>query len=233
MSFDADLVALVGLLAESLSLQAPVSPVVEQLRTLARPDAEPPTSEDLVKWREQVTALIDDLRASREARRQKALAAVMAARLDKATGLPGSSTAQAEIERAAAREEPPLIAVLVLDQLRVLNARFGRNVGDDVLAFAASELSRQLSDAGALYRWNGPAFVLISSLSEAKRQELESRLNQLAASRIDKTIEVEERSIHVKVTFSWHVHALAPSESVIQITRILDDAVAATAATKT
>jgi GGDEF domain-containing protein len=225
----ADLVAILATLADGLSMLTPAPEIIESMRALGEPGKDLPEASALAGWRTQLTAFVDEIRAARELRRQKAWAAVSAGRMDQATRLPGVTAAQAEIEKAAAMEEPPLLAVMALDQLRMLNARFGRDFSDQVLAFAATELSRHTADAGALFRWNGPAFVLVSSLASPQRSQLETKLASLANNRIDTTVTVENRSIHVKVTFSWYVHPLARCEPVIDVTRALDDLMASKA----
>jgi GGDEF domain-containing protein len=220
------LLAIIALLADGVSWPGPTPEILEHIRNLAEPDRDLPDALVLADWRQQLSGFIEEIRGVREVRRQKALAAVSAARLDQATGLPGSTAAQAEIEKAVLRDQAPRIAVLVLEQLRLLNARFGRSVGDEIFTFAASELSRLLADFGVLFRWNGPAFLLVTSAAGSKGGALEEKLSELATNRIDRIVQIEDRSIHVKITFSWHIHPLAPGEGIIQISRALDDAVA-------
>ncbi|HEX4159264.1 MAG TPA: diguanylate cyclase [Rhizomicrobium sp.] len=220
------LLAILGLLADGISATGNAAELLDRIRSLAEPGHELPDALVLAEWRQELSGVIDGLNAARELRRQRALAAVSAARVDKVSGLPGATVAQAEIEKAAGLERPPLLALLVFEQLRALNARFNSTIGDQVMAFAAGELARLLADAGALFRWNGPAFLLVSSFDHTKREALERKLNDLAISRIVTTVGLEDRSIHVKVTFSWHVQVIASAERADRISRDLDEVVA-------
>lgn len=211
------------LVAEGLSFSASVPAAITEIQELDPFEA--PSPSQLARWHAEVTPFVAEVRAARELRRQRALAAVSAARKDPASGLPGVTSAQAELEKAISGGQGCAVAVLVLEQLRVLNARFGRAIGDEILALAAMELARQLADLGTLFRWNGPALLLVSNTPLEKLSLLETRLHELASNRIEKTIEVENRSIHLKLTFTWHLRTLDASTGVIDVSRALDDVV--------
>jgi GGDEF domain-containing protein len=147
-------------------------------------------------------------------------------RLDEATGLEGFTSAETRIEKCLVEGNRTLVAILVLDQLRALNARFGRGIGDQVMALAAEDLSKEFSNVGQLYRWNGPAFVLVANTKTTQPETLDQKIKVLASRRMEKTVNVENRSIHLKISFSWHLEIAESGASAVSVSRLLDDYVA-------
>lgn len=146
---------------------------------------------------------------------------------DAATGLPGPAAAQQLLSNRLSEGHPTFAAILVLDQLRALNARFGRTVGDEVLKLAAQGLADALDGAGILHRWRGPAFVVICTEGERQADDLGDNVRKLDAKRLESTISVESRSIHVKLTFSWNLERVPHSADLAA--REFDDFVAGNA----
>ncbi len=144
---------------------------------------------------------------------------------DSATGLPGPAAAQQLMTYRLKESQQTFAAILVLDQLRALNARFGRMVGDDVLKLAAQGLGTALDGSGILHRWRGPAFLVVCTKGQAQADDLEARIRKLIAKRLESTITVESRSIHVKITFTWKLEHVAVSA--VAAAREFDDFVTA------
>jgi GGDEF domain-containing protein len=147
--------------------------------------------------------------------------------VDGTTGLEGVLAFTGKIGQHVTAAKPLPVAVLVLDQLRALNARFGRIVGDRVLGLVAGDLAREFESFGELHRWNGPAFALLGNERLRTTGALDERIKSVAARRIEKTVDVESRSIHFKISFSWETHLVQEGWSVDTLTRALDDYVAA------
>lgn len=222
----ADAVSWVALLAEGLSMVSNSPEALSKLKSSASTGTLP-EPEVLAAFRPDILAFIDELRSAREQRRQRALAAVAAARMDQTTGLPGVSAAQSELERAIAAQKSQCVGVLVIEQLRMLNARFGRAIGDMVFGSTARHIAKALGEFGVLYRWNGPAFLLIASAGIDSPDKVIDKLSSIATSRIDNTVEVEDRALHVKTTFSFHVQQIAENDQILALSQSLDDVVAA------
>lgn len=146
-------------------------------------------------------------------------------KVDLATGLENAGAAESAFARRLDENGKGLVAILVLDQLRALNARFGRAVGDQVLALATVDLNRELSNIGQLYRWNGPSFVVVADVA-LQREALDDKLLAIAARRIEKTVAIENRSIHVKLSFSFHIQPLSTESTPAIVARNFDDYVA-------
>ena len=143
---------------------------------------------------------------------------------DSATGLPGPAQAQSLIADCIAENKPLFLLLAVFGQLRALNARFGRSVGDEVLSGIAEDFAREFGgDFGTLFRWHGPALVLASDKGATQARVLEQRMKSLAAKRLEKTVNIESRSIHLKIVFSWEMQELNPDNSTEAAVNRLND----------
>jgi GGDEF domain-containing protein len=78
---------------------------------------------------------------------------------DNLTGLPNQRSVQEALDRMVAqakRQDADLAAIVIdLDHFKALNDRYGRQVGDEALASAATLLCRHVRDADFVGRWGG------------------------------------------------------------------------------
>ncbi len=124
------------------------------------------------------------------------------ARADSVTGLPLRPQAEAALTELARANSKAYAAVLVLDRLSSLNARFGREAGDTILAAFARAVKSQLTSDDQLFRWDGP--VLLALMPRPSGLELvRSELSRMMETRMEHTIETPSRSIMIPVTPRW------------------------------
>jgi GGDEF domain-containing protein len=212
-----ELTSMLLLLSSAVSYMAPRSPDLrQQIHTAQEILKGNPSVESLKSLRgdlaEALTSYYSDSQIARPA-----------STVDGTTGLEGVLSFTGKIGHHVTAAKPIAVAVLVLDQLRALNARFGRAVGDRVLGLVAGDLSREFEDFGELHRWNGPAFALLANENLRTTSALDEQIKSVAAHRIEKTVAVEGRSIHFKISFSWETHLVQAGWSVATLTRMLDD----------
>ena len=128
------------------------------------------------------------------------------ARKDPLTGLTERAGAEAALAAAVKESQPVFAAVFVADRLDMINARFGRAVGDDVLLFFCHHIAHGLKEADRLYRWTGPAILAIlhrdSSVASARED-----INGLFARRLTMNVTSENRSVLLAVPAKWMVFA--------------------------
>jgi len=149
---------------------------------------------------------------------------------DAATGLAGPGAARQLVAKLLAGGKAVTVAMLLLDQLPVLNSRLGRTVGDAALLTTAQYLAAELAEYGALLRWNGPAFVLVAEQSQASFEVVEKRIREIGSTRFDRDIDVDHKPVHFSITFSWTVHRVDSAESAEGVARKLDAFISARAA---
>jgi diguanylate cyclase (GGDEF)-like protein len=216
--------AMVKLLAETLLSAVPgTHPAADNLKALASDMQGPVDTAQLKAHRTALSACAGPLQRELLKMRATGESGPEGQPADSATGLPGPGSAQYLIGSRLQEGQQTFAAVLVLDQLRALNARFGRNVGDEVLLQIAQELDGQLGDSGVLHRWRGPAFLVVCTQGKRQATRLEQQVRDMVAKRLEKTINVESRSIHVKITFTWQVQEVSAEEPVETAVRRFDD----------
>jgi GGDEF domain-containing protein len=128
------------------------------------------------------------------------------ARKDPLTGLIERAGAEAALAAAVKEGRPAYAAVFVADRLDMINARFGRSVGDDVLVFFCQHIARWLKETDRLYRWTGPA-VLAVLHRETSVASVREETNALFARRLTMNVTSENRSVLLAVPAKWMVFA--------------------------
>lgn len=78
--------------------------------------------------------------------------------LDELTGLPSRRSLQEELGRL---RDKYTVAMLDIDFFKKINDKYGHDVGDDVLRFLASILSRELTNEGKAFRYGGEEFTIL------------------------------------------------------------------------
>jgi diguanylate cyclase (GGDEF)-like protein len=80
---------------------------------------------------------------------------------DPLTGFPARAEAEACLAKALESSPNVAAAVFVIQRLPQINSRFGYSTGDEVLKSFAGYLRERVASADRLFRWSGPAFVVI------------------------------------------------------------------------
>ena len=128
------------------------------------------------------------------------------ARRDPLTKLPERPGAEAALAAAVKESQPVFAAVFVTDRLDLINARFGRAVGDDVRLFFCQHVAKALKEADRLYRWTGPAILAILHRTTSLASVRED-MNGLFAKRLTMNVTSENRSVLLAVPAKWMVFA--------------------------
>jgi GGDEF domain-containing protein len=183
--------------------------------------------DDIRKLKERLSRCLIDLREERmrqSLQAEKTIGGMKSAipgnvkELDDATGL--GSRPDAETALAAARDSGAnaYVALFTIDHLHGLNSRFGRTVGDRIIMLFAQHLAQSLNN---VYRWSGPAFLAIFENEggiERAKQELIPALT-----RLETTIEVNQRTVLVPINYSWVMHSIREHDRVTTLIHKLDE----------
>jgi len=144
---------------------------------------------------------------------------------DLVTGLPGRIAAEEAFEAKIATGKDFVAALFVLDRMASINGRFGRAVGDEILVTGAHALAQKLTGT-TLYRWSGPAFAAVFDPA-VNGAQAELRAKQAAATRVEKNIDVEDRSILIVITYSCHVQKVTSKTAPDTVIKNMDTFMAA------
>jgi GGDEF domain-containing protein len=131
------------------------------------------------------------------------------ASVDAATGLPGKAEADRAIRAALEKPHGKFLLVAVCSRVQPVNARFGYAVGDQVLAAFADHFVQGLSARDLVFRWQGPALVALLERTE-RLDRVRAEIRQFADVRLDKTVEVGQRTVLIPLSASWSIFPLTP-----------------------
>jgi GGDEF domain-containing protein len=100
---------------------------------------------------------------------------------DPVTDLNGRPAAEAALVEACSSKSPVCAVVLLLDRIKLYNRRYGREVGDKTLRFFADFVKRAFECEESLFRWTGPALLMlrhgvVDKVQPEVRRVLESKL---------------------------------------------------------
>lgn len=121
---------------------------------------------------------------------------------DSVTKLASRSTAEAALVAACASETPMCAVILVVDRLPLCNKRYGREAGDKVLQFFADSVRKALSPGEGLYRWTGPAILV---LLPDEPDKVQVAVRKFIEQRLQLDFEAGPRTVLLNVDACWSV----------------------------
>lgn len=119
--------------------------------------------------------------------------------LDAVTGLENRAAAEKLISERVEQGRPCVAALFVVSKLAMVNRRFGRAVGDEVLLMVAHHIGQSLPANSVLFRWSGPALAAVIDI-QSNSEDLHRKLTRIASTPLEKNIEAGERQTFVPVT---------------------------------
>jgi GGDEF domain-containing protein len=182
---------------EDLSVARPEK--MQQLKEIARQLASATEAEELCGGKLHLTNCLAEVR--KDAERQLADGHGDAAR-DSVTGLEARPAAEAALAQACASAVPCCAVILLVERIPLYNRRYGREAGDQVLRFFAEFLKSSFEGEAALFRWSGPAVLLlmpgaIDKILATVRKHIEPKL------RCD--LEMGSRNVLLPIDVCWTV----------------------------
>jgi len=88
--------------------------------------------------------------------------------LDSVTGLPDKDAVTEALRNLPPSRKGMYLSVFYLKRMEYLNARFGDEIGDEVLVFCSELItSRMIRPTDRLYRWRGPSFCALLEREDA------------------------------------------------------------------
>ena len=126
---------------------------------------------------------------------------------DSLTGLPNQSYLQETLDQLLTTPDPdqPHYALLFinLDEFKMIDDTFGRQVGDELLAKVAKKCQAKLPEKALLARFNGGSFGLIYPNSSQDEASAKQQIQDYAETLIDKIgtrYKLEKHSIHTSAS---------------------------------
>jgi GGDEF domain-containing protein len=121
---------------------------------------------------------------------------------DPITDLNARPAAEAALLEACSSQSPMCAVVLLLDRVKLYNRRYGREVGDKTMRFFADFVKRSFECKGSLFRWTGPALVM---LRRGVVEKVQPEVRRILESRLQYDCETESRHLLLSIDSTWWV----------------------------
>lgn len=214
-----------------------------QLRDLEHRIAKARSIEEVKKYGAQLSECLEGLREDNSRRMQRMEQVLSALRrkvqslpwegpgddvphdLDASVELPSRPKAEAALEKVMLAGGYGFVVAYVVDRVQLINARFGYAVGDEILAMFQEHLKQGLKKGDQLFRWTGPAFLVLmdrTSLAGGVRAEV----NHLTSAKLETTVHLERRSVLLPVTARSAIFSLFEATSTAELIQEVDAFVA-------
>jgi GGDEF domain-containing protein len=136
--------------------------------------------------------------------------------LDPTTGLPARIAAQSALSEWALQPKPPYAGLFIVDRILLFNSRFGYEVGDRVLKAYQEELRARLPAGDQIFRWSGPAFLVLLHRPD-RIEKVREQLRFLLPGKIERNFELSNRSVLLSISATWAVFPIGqPLEGLIE-----------------
>jgi len=129
--------------------------------------------------------------------------------VDPVTELPRQAAGLAAMQAATETGKRLYVAAMVVKGVQSVNARFGFGVGDRMLRAFKVNIEKQLLRADRLFRWDGPAIVVLMDRAESIGQ-VRAQVRRMLEAHIDETFDADGRSVLVPIMADWLVFPLMP-----------------------
>lgn len=139
--------------------------------------------------------------------------------LDPVTGLPSKETCVKALHRPIPAHKRRYIVTLVVNNLEAINARFGYEIGNNVLCRFIDFVVQVMRAEDRVYRWSGPTLVTVIETAETLDQ-IRAYIGKILVPRLEETFRIEGRSVLIPVSAAWSVFRL--TTTVVQAERQIE-----------
>jgi GGDEF domain-containing protein len=141
--------------------------------------------------------------------------------VDPVTCLENHVAAEKLISDRIAEGKPGAIALFMVSKLVMVNRRFGRTVGDEVLFMAAQHIGASLPPNSVLFRWKGPALAAIVDL-HPNFDDVSRKLTRITMTQLEKNIDDGGRIALVPISLVVFTQKSGASSDANEIFRAMD-----------
>jgi GGDEF domain-containing protein len=129
--------------------------------------------------------------------------------LDPVTTLPRQAAGLQAMQEAIQSGKRRYVVAMVVNRMQSVNARFGFHVGDRILRAFKENVEKQLMRADKLFRWEGPAIVVMLERKEPIEQ-VRAQIRRILDGRLEEIFDVEGRSVMIPISAAWSAFTLMP-----------------------
>lgn len=99
------------------------------------------------------------------------------------------------------------VVTLVINRMQSINARFGYYIGDQILRTCRESIEKQLSPGDQMFRWAGPAMVLVLERADTL-EVVRGQLKRILDARIEETYSLGSRAVLIPIAMAWSAFKL-------------------------
>jgi GGDEF domain-containing protein len=140
---------------------------------------------------------------------------------DPVTALAGTLPAESYIRGCASSGQQIYVLLVVLKSLDVVNRRYGYSAGDHLISRYGAAMAERMPEAGRLFRWHGPSFVVVLPMPESD-SAANTEAARITAAPSEYLIEQDGRSILLKTTVTQIAFPIVRSSDAMDFSRRLD-----------
>jgi GGDEF domain-containing protein len=148
---------------------------------------------------EKLQIVIEDLRETAGASLQPKSVSIAVPR--------GRQECIAAMNEAVSKGTRHFALVMVVNRVQPINARFGRDAGDWMLARFKDHVETHFLASDQVFRWTGPAMVAVLERAKAL-DEVRSLVRRILDKPFDETYEIDGRSILIPISAAWSIFML-------------------------
>jgi len=132
--------------------------------------------------------------------------------VDRISGLPSSEKAERQVAKRVGAESPYYAAVFVVERVESINLRYGYSAGDQLLQAFGKYLASNLSPKDELFRWRGPAFVMLLDRA-CPADGVRMEVGRFTANRKEDVVDVNGKPLTLPLSCAWTVVQLSKCET--------------------
>jgi diguanylate cyclase (GGDEF)-like protein len=154
---------------------------------------------EVERQRAETTKIIQELRVDLEQVRHDS---PVDKGTDAITGLPLRPEAEAALAEASRASSRNYAAIVVIDRLQTLNARFGREAGDEIMIAFIRIFQKQLNSKDRMFRWGGPALLALLP-RQASFELVRGEMSRIMEMKMEHTIQIASRTVLIPIAVRW------------------------------
>jgi GGDEF domain-containing protein len=134
--------------------------------------------------------------------------------LDLPMELPGKAEALKGLQEAAGAPGTKFLLLAVIDSLQAVNARFGPDIAEQVLAMATEHFRISLRAEDKLYQWQGIALLAVLGRTTSI-DSIRAEVRRFADKKLEKVFVIGSRSVLLPICASWVIFPIIPPVDVL------------------
>jgi diguanylate cyclase (GGDEF)-like protein len=127
-----------------------------------------------------------------------------AAGTDRVTGLPNRKEAEDALAKACQDQTPAYAVAVQIDRIQIFNARFGYEVGDDILRYFAKFLRQQWPGKDRMFRWTDTT-ILALLFRSSRLERVRDEVGRVMDHKYEHTVQTASRTVLLPISLRWAV----------------------------